>query len=140
LDYLVLQVEAAHSVQQALRTASGLFINTSFLHKALRDMDDSMRVGSTLTEALTELKEQLDTPAADIPIQAISQAIRNGTPLGKILREQSKSMRADMILNGEHFANILSVKILIPLLFFIFPASFLVIFSPVIVSLAGRLP
>jgi pilus assembly protein TadC len=49
-------------------------------------------------------------------------------------------MREYLILDGEQFANTVSVKILIPLLFLIFPASFLVIFSPVIVSLSERLP
>jgi tight adherence protein C len=59
--------------------------------------------------------------------------------MGVMLREQSARLREQMILEGEKFANTASIKILIPLLFFIFPAAFLVIFSPVIVSLAGHL-
>jgi tight adherence protein C len=99
-----------------------------------------MQVGSPIVKALEDFRLGLDTPEAETPISAISQAIQHGTPLVKILREQSKRMRENLILEGEQFANTISVKILIPLLFFIFPASFLVIFSPVIVSLSGMLP
>jgi tight adherence protein C len=77
---------------------------------------------------------------AELAITAISQAIVHGTPLGKVLRDQSTRIREHLILSGEQFANTVSVKILIPLLFFIFPACFLVIFSPVIVSFSVRLP
>jgi tight adherence protein C len=140
LDYLVLQVESGHSIQQALRSASRLFLGSSPLHTGLLELDESMQVGCSIGQALAKFGQWLDTSEADVPIMAISQAIEHGTPLGKVLREQSKRMREYLILDGEQFANTVSVKILIPLLFFIFPASFLVIFSPVIVSLSGRLP
>ena len=140
LDYLVLQVESGHSIQQALRSASGLFLSGGPLHTGLHELDESMQVGCPISQALEKFGQWLDTSEADVPIMAISQAIGHGTPLGKVLREQSKRMREYLILDGEQFANTVSVKILIPLLFFIFPASFLVIFSPVIVSLSGRLP
>jgi tight adherence protein C len=140
LDYLVLQVESGHSIQQALRSGSGLFLSGGPLHTGLLELDESMQVGCSIGQALEKFGQWLDTSEADVPIMAISQAIEHGTPLGKVLREQSKRMREYLILDGEQFANTVSVKILIPLLFFIFPASFLVIFSPVIVSLSVRLP
>ena len=140
LDYMVLQVESGHSIQQALRSASGLFIDGGPLYSGLNELEESIQVGCSIDQALDKLGRWLDTSEAEAPIMAISQAIQHGTPLGKVLREQSKRMREFLILEGEQFANTVSVKILIPLLFFIFPASFLVIFSPVIVSLSGGLP
>jgi len=140
LDYLVLQVESGHSIQQALRSASGLFLSGGPLHTGLCELDESIQVGCPIGKALGKFGQWLDTSEAEAPILAISQAIQHGTPLGMVLRAQSKRMREYLILDGEQFANTVSVKILIPLLFFIFPASFLVIFSPVIVSLSGRLP
>lgn len=140
LDYLVLQVESGHSIQQAIRSAQQLFTIGSPLSLKLQELNDSIQVGCSISQALEQFRRALDTPEAETPILAIAQAIQHGTPLVKILREQSKRMRENLILKGEQFANAVSVKILIPLLFFIFPASFLVIFSPVIVSLSGRLP
>jgi tight adherence protein C len=140
LDYLVLHVESGHSIQQALRSASGLFSEGAPLHTGLLELEESVQIGCPTDQALEKFGQWLDAPEADVPIMAISQAIGHGTPLGKVLREQSKRMREYLILDGEQFANTVSVKILIPLLFLIFPASFLVIFSPVIVSLSERLP
>jgi tight adherence protein C len=140
LDYLVFQVESGHSIQQALQSASRLFASSSYLHHELRELNDSISFGLPTLPALEQFRQKLDTDVAAVSTMAIIQAIRHGTPLGKILREQSKRMRDDLVLQGEQFANTVSVRILIPLLIFIFPASFLVIFSPVIVSLSGGLP
>jgi tight adherence protein C len=139
LDHLVLQIESGHSIQEALRSSAGLFTKICPIASGLRQLDEFMIVGRSLSEALKKFGEMLDAPETDVPLMAIIQAVQHGTPLGKILREQSKRIRENLILEGEQFANALSVKILIPLLFFIFPASFLVIFSPVVVALSGGL-
>ncbi len=140
LDHLVLQIESGHSIQEALRSSAELFTMTCPISSGLRQLDESMIVGRSLSEALKKFGEGLDTPETDVLLMAIIQAVQHGTPLGKILREQSKRIRENLVLEGEQFANSLSVKILIPLLFFIFPASFLVIFSPVVVALSRGLP
>ena len=140
LDYLVLQVESGHSIQQALMSASALLVSNGPLHSELRKMENSMRSGLSIVKALEKMQQRLDSDDASAPVTAITQAIQHGIPLGKTLREQSRRIRDNLILQGEEFANTVSVKILIPLLFFIFPASFLVIFSPVIVSISAMLP
>ena len=140
LDYLVLQIEAGHSIQQALMSASKLFTPAGPIHSGLEELNQSLQMGRPITDALENFGRRLAHRDVDISVTAVSQALRHGTPLGRILRQQSTKVREHLILEGEQFANTVSVKILIPLLFFIFPASFLVIFSPVIVSLAGRMP
>ena len=140
LDYLVLQVESGHSLLSAMRSAPSLFKPSAPLWQGLAELDRNLKVGDTVQGALEKTSRFMDSPEAEVPFQAISSALRHGTPLGSVLREQSVRMREFMILEGEQFANTASIKILIPLLFFIFPAAFLVIFSPVIVSLAGRMP
>lgn len=139
LDHMVLQIESGHSIQQALRSAQRLFLKNSPFYSCLGELNEVMMVGRSLNEALKIFGKKLNTPEAEVTLSAISQAVRHGTPITKVLRGQSKRIRDRLILEGEQFANTLSVKILIPLLFFIFPASFLVIFSPVIVSLSGGL-
>ncbi|MDF1535009.1 MAG: type II secretion system F family protein [bacterium] len=140
LDYLVLQVESGHSLLSALRSAPSLFKPSAPLCQSLTELDRHLKVGETFQGALEKTIQFMNSPEAEVPFQAISGALRHGTPMGAMLREQSVRMREHMILEGEQFANTASIKILIPLLFFIFPAAFLVIFSPVIVSLAGRIP
>ena len=43
-----------------------------------------------------------------------------------LVRDTDKTKTVELVVEGEKFANTLSVRLLIPLLFFIFPASFLV--------------
>jgi tight adherence protein C len=139
LDFLVLQVESGHSIQQALNYASQLFPEHSPVHLSLNKFQENIRLGSSIQAALLELAEFLDTTNSRTAFHTISQAIKHGTPLGGVLRNQANRMREQLVIEGEKFAQTISIKLLIPLLFFIFPASFLVIFSPVIVSIT-RIP
>jgi tight adherence protein C len=140
LDYLVLQVESGHALQSALRAAPSLFIPGTPLHESLTELDHLLKIGETIQNALAKTIISMNSPESEVPFQAIAGALRHGTPMGGMLREQSARLREQMILDGEQFANTASIKILVPLLFFIFPAAFLVIFSPVIISLSGQLP
>lgn len=140
LDYLVLQVESGHALPSALRAAPSLFKPNTPLWQSLTELDHLLKIGETIQNALAKTITSMNCPDSEVPFQAISSALRHGTPMAAMLREQSVRMREQMILEGEQFANTASIKILLPLLFFIFPAAFLVIFSPVIVSLSGQLP
>ena len=140
LDYLVLQVESGHALPSALRAAPSLFKPNTPLYQNLTELDHLLKIGDTIQSALAKTITSMNCPDSEVPFQAISSALRHGTPMAVMLREQSARMREQMILEGEQFANTASIKILVPLLFFIFPAAFLVIFSPVIVSLSGQLP
>ncbi|UCG38306.1 MAG: type II secretion system F family protein [bacterium] len=140
LDFLVMQVESGHSILQALHSAVALFSQRSPVRKGLEELAESIRVGCSVDEALGQLNLFLDTPESESPITAISLALKHGSPLGKVLRNQSARLRERLIIEGEKFASTLPVKMLVPLLFFMFPASFLVIFSPVLVSLLENLP
>jgi tight adherence protein C len=140
LDYLVLQVESGHALQSALKTAPSIFKPATPLYQSLTELDDLLKIGETTQSALAKMISSMNSPESEVPFQAIASALRHGTPMGVMLREQSARLREQMILDGEQFANTASIKILVPLLFFIFPAAFLVIFSPVIISLSGQLP
>jgi tight adherence protein C len=140
LDFLVLQVESGHSIQQSFKLASALFPENSPLNSGLLKFEEKIRLGTSVQTALNEMADFLGTTGAATALLTISQAIKHGTPLGEVLKNQSNRMREQLVLEGEKFANTVSIKLLIPLLFFIFPASFLVIFSPVIVSLTRVFP
>lgn len=137
MDFLVMQVEAGQTTLPSLVAGKRLFPDNHPIRGGLLRFQQSLEVGMNGEQALDDLLRYLDTAAARAPLMAISQSIRNGTPIGAILRDQSEQMRGNLILAGERFANTLSIKLLFPLIFFIFPASFLVILSPVIVSLMG---
>ena len=135
IESLVLLVESGSSLIPALLESRRIFVSESPLLEFINQVEMDLQCGLSQVEALENMSRDLGRIGENNAVSAIVQSLRMGTPIVNVLREQSRRMREGLILEGEHFANTLSVKLLIPLLFFIFPASFLVILSPVIVAL-----
>jgi len=135
LDSLVLNVAAGLALMPAFLTSSKVLSSKSPLREEIDLLKRDTELGTSHAEALARLQERIGLPGSDAALEAIIQALTLGTPVERVLREQSKRMRENLILEGEQFANTLSVKLLAPLFLFILPASFLVILSPVIVAL-----
>ena len=90
-----------------------------------------LRLGKTREEALRNLASRVDLGALTSFVQALAQADRMGTPLGKVLRILSTQMRLERTQRAEKLANEAPVKLLLPLVLFIFPTLFLMLFGPI---------
>jgi tight adherence protein C len=90
-----------------------------------------LRLGKTREEALRNLARRAGVGALSSFVQALAQADRMGTPLGKVLRILSTQMRVERTQRAEKLANEAPVKLLLPLILFIFPTLFLVLFGPI---------
>lgn len=94
-----------------------------------------LKMGKTREEALKDLAARINLPVLSSFVAALIQADRMGTSLGKILRIQSTQMRNDRTQRAEKAAGEAPVKMLFPLIFFIFPTVFIVIFAPIVYSM-----
>jgi len=135
LDSLVLNVAAGLALMPAFLSSGKILPINSPLREKIDLLKKDIELGTPHAEALERLKAGIGLPGADASFEAIIQAMTLGTPVENVLREQARRMRENMLLEGERFANTLSVKLLAPLFLFILPASFLVILSPVIMAL-----
>ncbi|HET9754321.1 MAG TPA: type II secretion system F family protein [Myxococcales bacterium] len=90
-----------------------------------------LKLGTTREEALRNLAARAGVPSLTSFVQALVQADRMGTPLGKVLRILSSQMRAERTQRAEKLANEAPVKLLFPLICFIFPTLFLMLFGPI---------
>jgi tight adherence protein C len=90
-----------------------------------------LKLGKTREEALRNLALRVDLPPLSSFVQALVQADRMGTPLGKVLRVLSTQMRVERTQRAEKLANEAPVKLVLPLVFFIFPTLFLMLFGPI---------
>jgi len=94
-----------------------------------------LRMGRTREEALLEVIPRVDLPVMTSVVTSLVQADRMGTSLGKTLRILSGQLRADRTQRAEKLAGEAPVKMLFPLIAFIFPTVFLVLFGPIVFAM-----
>lgn len=89
-----------------------------------------MQIGRSRAAAFKSMNER--TTVADLRnfVSAIVQADTLGIPIANVLREQAKEMRLKRRQRAEEKAQKIPIKILFPMIFFIFPALFVVIIGP----------
>jgi tight adherence protein C len=89
-----------------------------------------IQIGKSRGEAFSSLGARTTVPEAKNFVSALVQADRLGLPIASVLREQSNQMRLVRRQLAEEKAQKVPVKILFPMLLFIFPALFIVIIGP----------
>lgn len=134
LDVITLSVESGANLTGALRhavskgPAGPLQVE---LERVLRDV----RAGRSRADALRALADRLELPSVGSWVAALVAAERHGSSLGPILRAQAEQRRQERFQHAEKLAMKAPVKMLFPLLCFIFPCTFLLLFFPVAVRL-----
>ena len=129
LDLLTLSVEAGLDFPAALAKVVDKG-RSGPLAEELSVVLKELRLGKTREEALRNLARRVDLPALTSFVQALVHADRMGTPLGKVLRILSTQLRIERSQRAEKLANEAPVKLLLPLVLFIFPTLFLMLFGP----------
>ena len=95
-----------------------------------------IRVGSSRQEALKKMAERIDTSEMSGFVRALIQADQLGISLGRILRVQASDTRLKRQALAEEKAMKAPIKMLFPLVAFIFPAMFIVILGPAFLNLS----
>ncbi|MDO9597435.1 MAG: type II secretion system F family protein [Azoarcus sp.] len=133
LDIITLCVEAGLNFQGALHQSvlkGPKGVMRDELQRVLRDV----RAGKPRAEALRTLAQRVsETPVTSF-VAAVIQAERLGMNLGPVLRAQADQQRVDRFLRAEKLAMEAPVKMLAPLIAFIFPCTFIVLFFPIVVK------
>lgn len=140
LDLLVVCVDAGLSVEGALdRITPEITKRNRAFGTNLAIMAAEMRAGRAFVEALDTLADRLMVPEAHSLVAVLRQSSELGSDVGGGLRVFSDELRDRRLLRAEEEAGKLSVKMLVPLSFFIFPVILMVIALPLVVSMAKAL-
>jgi len=94
-----------------------------------------MRIGESRADALKKLAERAGAPEVAAFVRAIVQADQLGTSLGRMLRVQATDARLKRQAAAEERAMKAPIKMLFPTVAFIFPAMFIVVLGPAMLSL-----
>jgi len=140
LDLLVVCVEAGLGLDQALlRVSQELRLAHHELSDELQLVNLEMRLGQSRIEALRELGVRTGVEDLKTLVAMLIQTDRFGTDLTQSLRVHSEKMRIQRRQRAEELAAKVTVKMVPPLVFFIFPALFVVILGPAVISLVRTL-
>ena len=136
LDLLVVCVEAGLALDQAfMRVTQELRIVHRELCEELDLVNAEIRIGRTRLEALRELGDRTGVEDIKSLVAMLVQTDRFGTSIAQSLRVHSDELRTKRRQRAEEMAAKATVKMIPPLVFFVFPALFVVILGPAVISL-----
>jgi tight adherence protein C len=140
LDLLVICVEAGLGLDQALlRVSQELKVTHPELSDELQLVNMEMRVGKSRLEALRELARRTGLDDIQALVAMLVQTERFGTSVAQSLRVHSDDLRTKRRQRAEELSAKTTVKMVPPLVFFIFPALMVVILGPAVISLMRQL-
>ena len=138
LDLLTLSVEAGldfMSAMQRIVDRSRMDALGEELIRVLREI----QLGKTRRTALKDMAERVDQPDLRSVINALVQSDELGVGIATILRIQADQMRQRRFAAAEKMANEAPVKMLFPLIAFIFPAVFVILLGPIILQILRQI-
>lgn len=139
IDLLALSVEAGldffSAIQKIVDKAQGTeSVLAAEFETVLRDI----KIGASKTQALKDMAERLDISEITSFVAVLIDAESTGASIAQVLKDQSVQMRLERFVRAEKAGARASQAILVPLMLFILPAVFIMVFGPVALSfLAG---
>jgi len=137
IDLLVVTIEAGLGILASMRVASESLADP--LGQELRLTLQEQRMGLSVGQAIESLGRRADCDNMRIFVRSITQGERLGVSIGTTMRNLALEMRKRRRAKAEERAQKMPIKMLFPLIFFIFPALFIVILTPMVISIVDAL-
>jgi len=128
IDLITISVEAGLGLYAAIQRVSMRFENP--LSEEFMRVLQEVRLGRTHLDAMRDLMRRTDVEDLAMFISSLIQAETLGVPIANVLRVQSERLRDKRRQRAREQAQKAPLKMLFPLVFFIFPALFVVILGP----------
>ncbi|HEX8987254.1 MAG TPA: type II secretion system F family protein [Rhodocyclaceae bacterium] len=130
LDFVTMAVEAGLNLTGAIGQAMEKGPRGPLRHEFFLVMRD-LRSGLSRAEALRRMEGRLRMPEITSFVGTVIQAERMGARLGSALRTQAEQRRTERFQRAEKLAMEAPVKLIGPLMMFIFPVTFIVLGFPI---------
>jgi tight adherence protein C len=140
LDLLVICIDAGLGLDQALlRVSTELSISHPDINEEFTQVNLEQRAGKPRLEAWKSLAERTQIEEFTAFVNMLTQTDRFGTPIIRALSRFSEDIRMKRRQRAEEAAAKTKIKIIFPLVLFIFPCIFIVLLAPAILSIMDGL-
>ncbi|NPV70768.1 MAG: type II secretion system F family protein [Firmicutes bacterium] len=131
LDLLTVSVEAGLGFDGAMQKVSERFKGP--VSNEFREFLKEVRLGKSRVDALRSMSDRIDIDDLKTFVASIVQAEQLGVSLARVLRVQSDQMRIRRKQRAEEQAMQTPIKMLFPLVLFVFPTIFVVLLGPIVI-------
>ncbi|MFH1738945.1 MAG: type II secretion system F family protein [bacterium] len=136
LDLMVVCMEAGLGLDAATQKVSEEFhISNPILSRELHITCAAIRLGQARSEALHELADRTGVLDLKALVAVLIQSERFGTSVAQALRVHADDMRTRRKQKAEELAAKTTVKLIFPLVIFIFPSIFVVLGGPAVLRI-----
>ncbi len=140
LDLMVVCVEAGTSLDAAItKVGDEMTLGNKTLSNEFKLLSLELRAGKSRKEALQNLALRCDLDDVSSLVALLLQTDKFGTSVAQALRVYSDSMRSTRQQRAEEQAAKLPVKMIFPMIFFLFPALFVVVLGPGMIRMVKAL-
>jgi tight adherence protein C len=136
LDVVVLTMKAGLAFPAAIEQSTSRLPEGPIRHEFYRLIRE-VRTGSSRTDALQSLAKRVRLASISNFVAVVAQADESGGSLTKALQEQARQRRRERFQRAEKLANQAPVKLLFPLVAFLFPVTFMIIGYPLYKQLSS---
>lgn len=134
MEILVLCMRAGVTFPSAVQQATGRLPEGPVKEEFIRYLRE-IRTGTRRREALERLSQRCQMAGVSNFVSAVNQAEDTGAALGSVLSDQAEQRRRERFLEAENQANKAPVKMLFPLIAFLFPITFVIIMFPIAIEM-----
>ena len=135
LDILIVCIEAGNAIDQAiLKAAEELEVSHPVLAHELQLVNIETRAGKPRLEAFRNFAERTKVEDVRSLVAMLVQTDRFGTSVAQALKTYADVLRTKRRQRAEEKAGKLGVKLVFPLVFFLFPALYVVMLGPAVVQ------
>jgi tight adherence protein C len=136
IDLLVICVDAGLGIDQALlRVGQELGVSHPQITEELLQINREQRAGKPRIQAWADMAARSELADIDAFASMLMQTERFGTPIARALSVFADTIRVKRRQLAEQLAAKTTVKIIFPLVFFIFPSIFIVLLGPAVLSI-----
>ncbi len=140
LDLIIVCVEAGMGLDAAIaRTSKEIRLSSKEVSDEFNLVSLELRAGKLRQDALRNLAKRIGLEEVNTLISLLIQTDKFGTSVAQALRVHSESMRDKRYQRADEIAAKLPVKLVFPLILFIFPCIFVVLVGPAAITIIRNL-